>query len=127
MPAPRAGTAGRRLQPAGLAAFLLLLLVAVAFPARQLGVATTDGDVQTVGSRSSDAVAAVEQAGIAIEPGDEVEALGDGELIVHRATEAILKVDGQSFAVRTRAATIAAFPIEPAVPIEPVDRLLRAA
>ena len=120
-----AGSGRFRLQTAGPAAFLLILLVAVAFPARQLRVVTTDGDVQTVSSRSSDAVAAVEQAGIAIEPGDEVEALGDGELIVHRATEAILKVDGQSFAVRTRAETIAELLIDAEVPMEPDDSVLR--
>lgn len=84
-----------------------------------------DGGVTTVTSRASRDAAIVEQAGIELEAGDQVETLGDGALVVDRATEAVLKVDGKTFQVRTQAETIEGLLLEAQVSLAPEDSVLR--
>ena len=90
----------KRLQSAGLLALLGVLLLAALVPTRTVRV-LVDGNVTNVESRSSSDVAVVRQAGVELEPGDSVEAIEDG-LAVRRATEAVLRVDGKAYAIRTR-------------------------
>lgn len=113
-----------RLQAAGLLALGLILLLTLTLPARKVRI-IADGDTTTVSSRITSDVAVVEQAGIELEPGDRVEATSDDALVVHRATEATLEVDGETFALRTQADTIEELLIEAEVPIEPQDSVLR--
>jgi uncharacterized protein YabE (DUF348 family) len=76
-------------------------------------------------SRAANDVRVVEQAGIELEPGDIVDSAGDDMLVVRRATEVVLEVDGRAFAVRTQAGTIAEVLSEARVELEPQDSLLR--
>ncbi len=113
-----------RLQAAGLAALALILLLSLIFPARKVHIAA-DGRVTTVTSRASSDTAVVEQAGIELGPGDRVEDAGENELVVRRATEAILKVDGNTYAMHTQATTIDELLAEADVPLAPDDSVLR--
>lgn len=113
-----------RLQAAGLAALALIALVAFMLPARNVRIAA-DGDVTTVSSRTSSDVAVVEQAGIDLQPGDRIETTSEDELVIHRATDATLEVDGKTFALRTQAETIEETLDEADIPLEPQDSVLR--
>ncbi len=114
-----------RLQFAGLAVLgLVALLVFVIIPPRSVRI-EADGDVATVTSRAASDRVIVEQAGIDLKPGDQVEPLGDGTLAVRRATKAILKVDGQAFSLRTQADTIAELLVDVDADVGPQDSLLR--
>lgn len=113
-----------RLQTAGLGAFALILALAFVFPARHVRIAV-DGGVTTVSSRATSGEAIVEQAGIDLHPADRVERRGDGELIVRRATQAVLEVDGELLSLRTQAATIEQLLSDAGVPLEPADSVLR--
>ena len=113
------------LQAAGLAALgLIALLSFVLLPPRQVRIAV-DGDVTTVRSRTASDATIVEQAGIELRPGDRVDATGDDTLAVRRATEAILEVDGKTFALRTLAETIEELLVEAQIPLAPQDSILR--
>ena len=118
--------AGRRfrLQAAGLAALAIIVLLIVMLPARKVRIAS-DGDVTTVSSHTRSDAAVVKQAGIQLEPGDRVESGGDESIVVHRATEAVLEVDGRSFALRTQALTIEEALREADIPLGPQDSVLR--
>jgi len=118
--------AGRRfrLQAAGLAVLAIVLLLSLVFPLRNVRIAV-DGGVTTVSSRATSGEALVEQAGIELQPGDSVEATGDDELTVRRATEAVLEVDGRLLALRTQAGTIEELLAEAKVPLAPEDSVLR--
>lgn len=118
--------AGRRfrLQAAGLAVLAIVLLLSLAFPLRDVRIAV-DGGVTTVNSRATSGEALVEQAGIELETGDSVEPSGDDELTVHRATEAVLEVDGRLLSLRTQAGTIEELLVEADVPLAPEDSVLR--
>ena len=118
--------AGRRfrLQAAGLAVLAIVLLLSLAFPLRDVRIAV-DGGVTTVNSRTTNGEALVAQAGIELEPGDSVEASGDDEVTVRRATEAVLEVDGQVLSLRTQAGTIEELLGEADVPLAPEDSVLR--
>ena len=95
-----------RLQIAGLAALIAVAVLAGLLRTRDVHI-FADGNVTTVTSRSASDEVIVAQAGIDVQPGDRIEAAADGSLVVRRATEAALTVDGRTFAVRTQAATIA--------------------
>jgi uncharacterized protein YabE (DUF348 family)/3D (Asp-Asp-Asp) domain-containing protein len=78
-----------------------------------------------VNSRASDDKVLVEQAGIDLEPGDEVEPAGDGALAVRRATEAVLEVDGRAYALRSQDESIETLLAQAKVQLEPQDSVLR--
>ncbi len=84
-----------------------MLVVALAWllPRRDVQIAV-DGGMTSVASRSQSARVVAEQAGIELGPGDRVEHVDDRHLIVHRAVQATLRVDGKAFAVRTQAESI---------------------
>ncbi len=109
-----------RLQIAGLAALIAVAVLAGLLRTRDVRI-FADGDVTTVTSRSASDEMLVAQAGIAVQPGDRIEAADDGSLVVRRATEAALTVDGRTFAVRTQAATIAELLIDAGVTLVPED------
>ncbi len=113
-----------RLQAAGVVALGLIVFLTFAFfPTRKVRIAV-DGDVTTVNSRAASDVAVVEEAGIELQPGDKVEARED-VLAVRRATEAILEVDGETFAVRTQSETIEELLFEAEISLEPQDSVLQ--
>ncbi|MCH8950284.1 MAG: DUF348 domain-containing protein [Chloroflexi bacterium] len=109
-----------RLQIAGLAALIAVAVLAGLLRTRDVRI-FADGDVTTVTSRSASDEMLVAQAGIDVQPGDRIEAADDGSLVVKRATEATLTVDGRTFAVRTQAATIAELLIDAGVELAPED------
>ena len=114
-----------RLQWAGAIALLGAVLLAFLVPARTVHV-LVDGGVTTVESRSSNDIAVVRQAGVKLEPGDSVESVGDEDkLAVRRATEAVLRVDGKTFALRTQAETIEQALVEAGVDLGAQDSVLR--
>ena len=115
----------RRLQVAGLAALALIALLAfVLIPPRTVRIAA-DGAVTTVSSRTANDTTIVEQAGIELRPGDRVESVSDDTLAVHRATEAFLQLDGETFALRTQARTIEELLTKADVIFGPRDSVLR--
>ena len=107
-----------------MAALAVILSLTVLLPTRTVRI-LVDGETTTVTSRATDKVAVVEQAGIQLEPGDDVEAAGDDALIVRRATEAILDVDGTTLVLRTQAETIEELLVEADIPLAPQDSVLR--
>ena len=114
-----------RLQVAGLAALALIALLAfVLIPPRTVRIAA-DGAVTTVSSRTANDTTIVEQAGIELRPGDRVESVSDDTLAVHRATEAFLQLDGETFALRTQARTIEELLTKADVIFGPRDSVLR--
>jgi uncharacterized protein YabE (DUF348 family) len=113
-----------RSQAAGLIAIAAIVLVLVALPARELRI-IVDGDVATVTSRTSRDEAAVEQAGVELAPGDAVEETAAGDLVVNRATEAVLRVDGEAFTMRTQTGSVGDALAEASVALEPGDSVLR--
>ena len=114
-----------RLQVAGLAALALIALLAfVLIPPRTVRIAA-DGAVTTVSSRTANDTTIVEQAGIELRPGDRVETVSDDTLAVHRATEAFLQLDGETFALRTQARTIEELLTKADVIFGPRDSVLR--
>lgn len=113
-----------RLQAAGLVALSLIILLAVLLPARTVRIAV-DGGVANMSSRAASGVTLVEQAGIELEPGDVVDSAGNDMIIVRRATEVVLEVDGRTFAVRTQADTVAEVLSEAGIELQPQDSLLR--
>ncbi|MCH8025311.1 MAG: DUF348 domain-containing protein [Chloroflexi bacterium] len=116
----RAADPRLRLQIAGLAALIAVAVLAGLLPTRDVRI-FADGDVTTVTSRSASDEVLVAQAGIDVQPGDRIEAADDGSLVVKRATEAALTVDGRTFAVRTQASTIAELLIDAGVTLRPED------
>lgn len=113
-----------RLQAAGVTALALIVLLTIVFlPPRKVRIAA-DGEITTVSSRAASDVALVEQAGIELQPGDEIETLED-TLAVRRATEATLEVDGDTFVVRTQSETIEELLFEADIPLEAQDSILR--
>jgi uncharacterized protein YabE (DUF348 family) len=113
-----------RLQAAGVVALTAALLLTVLIPARTIRIAV-DGSVQEIESRGNSEVAVVEQAGIELGPGDAVEPAGNDTLVVDRATEAVLRVDGEAFALRTQAETIDEALREAGVELATNDSVLR--
>ena len=114
-----------RLQVAGLAALALIALLSfVLLPPRTVRIAA-DGTVTTVSSRTASETTVVEQAGIELKPGDLVETVGDDTLAVRRATEAFLRLDGETFALRTQAQTIEELLTTVDVLFGPRDSVLR--
>ena len=109
-----------RLQIAGLVALIAIAVLAGLLRTRDVQI-FADGDVTTVTSRSASDEMLVAQAGIDVLPGDRIEAADDGSLVVKRATEAVLTVDGRTFAVRTQAATIAELLVDVGVTLRPED------
>ena len=126
LPSIRPALAHRRyrLQAAGVVALGLIGLLAVLLPARTVHVAV-DGELRTVDSRSVRDAGAVGQAGVDLGPGDAVRDAGDGHLIVDRATEAVLDVDGRTYAMRSQAATISELLAKAGIPLGPEDSVLR--
>ena len=119
-----AGSRRFRLQAAGLTALALVFLLALLLPNRTVRV-MVDGDVTTVSSRIGSDATLVEQAGVELEQGDRIEARGDDELVVRRATEATLEVDGKNYTMRTQADTIDELLDQASIPLEPGDSVLR--
>ena len=114
-----------RLQFAGLAALALIVLVAfVLIRPRTVHIAV-DGDVTTVSSRAASDTSVVKQAGIDLQPGDEVEAVDDDTLAVRRATETTLHVDGKTLALRTQTDSIGDLLAEADILFEDRDSVLR--
>ncbi|MEX1253571.1 MAG: ubiquitin-like domain-containing protein [Dehalococcoidia bacterium] len=119
--------AGRRfrLQAAGTLAILLIAFLTLILLRPRTVPIIVDGEVTTVNSRASDENVLVEQAGIDLEPGDEVEAAGDGALAVKRATEAVLEVDGRAYALRSQDESIETLLAQAQVQLAPQDSVLR--
>lgn len=107
-----------------MAALAVILFLTVLLPARTVRI-FVDGETTTVTSRATDKVALVEQAGIQLQPGDDVEVAGEDALVVRRATEAILDVDGKTLVLRTQAETIEELLVEADVPLASQDSVLR--
>ena len=114
----------RRLQIAGLAAILLILAISLVLRTRDFQV-FADGDVTSVSSRSASEASVVANAGIDLWPGDRVEVTSGNSLVVHRAREVTLFVDGRSFSVRTQASTIAELLLDTRVSLGPQDSIRR--
>lgn len=113
-----------RLQTAGLTTIALIaLLVFVLAPPRTVRIAV-DGEVTTVSSHVSSEEVVVEQAGVELEPGDQVEAIGEGVIAVDRATEAVVELDGKTFALRSQANTVEELLSRAEVDLGPRDSVL---
>ena len=114
-----------RLQAAGLAAIgLVSLLSFVLFPPRSVRV-IADGDVVHITSRAAGDAALVERAGIELRAGDRVEPAAGNALVVRRATEVALSVDGTTYRFRTQAETVDELLVEAGVTLEFHDSIVR--
>jgi uncharacterized protein YabE (DUF348 family) len=112
------------LQAAGLVALGFVLALAVLLPARELRI-VADGGTKTISSRSADASAAVEDAGISLEAGDSIESTGSGEVVVRRGTEAVVAVDGDTYSLRGDAPSIGDLLSEAGITMGTDDAVLR--
>ncbi len=110
----------RRLQFAGVLAVFLVFALTLVLRTRDIQV-LADGATTTVSSRSASESGLVERAGVTLEPGDRVQSTTTGDLAVRRALKATLVVDGQAFAVRTQAATIAELLLEARISLGVLD------
>lgn len=88
-----------------LVALALIAALALLMPLRTLHI-SADGKTTTARSRNVDSDAVVQQAGVSLRAGDRVDHHGDA-LVVSRATDVLLAVDGRTYAVRAPADTIA--------------------
>jgi uncharacterized protein YabE (DUF348 family)/3D (Asp-Asp-Asp) domain-containing protein len=118
--------AGRRfrLQAAGIAVLVLIAFLSFVLLRPRTVRIVADGEVTTVSSRAASDTSLVEQAGIALEPGDRVAQAADGALAVRRATEATLEVDGKSYELRAQSETVETLLAEAQVALQPQDSIL---
>ncbi|MEX2157792.1 MAG: ubiquitin-like domain-containing protein [Dehalococcoidia bacterium] len=112
-----------RLQAAGILALALIGLLAIALPARTVHIAV-DGETRTVSSRTVRDAGAVEEAGVDLRAGDAVRDAG-GQLVVDRATEAMLYADGKTYTMRSQADSISELLSQAGIPLEAEDSVLR--
>ena len=94
-----------RLQAAGGAALAFIVALAWLLPKHDVRIAV-DGSVMSVSSRSEDARAVANQAGVDLGPGDRVERVDSNDVVVHRAIETTLRADGKTYTLRTQAESI---------------------
>ncbi len=113
-----------RLHVAGLVALGLIVLLAVALPYRAVHIAV-DGKTLTTNSRSVNKNAVIEGAGVTLRPGDRVETQPGGTLVVHRAADVMLSVDGATYAVRAQTDTIQELLDQAGVTLGEDDSVLR--
>jgi len=113
-----------RLHVAGLAALGLIVLLSLALPFRTISIAV-DGVTLTTQSRSVDERAIAAQAGVALQPGDRVARQSDDTLVVQRAAQVTLAVDGSAYAVRAQSATIDELLERAGIALGADDRVLR--
>lgn len=113
-----------RLQVAGGAALLTILLLTLLLPSRTVRIAV-DGGTVTVTSRTTSASALVRQAGIDLGPGDRVDRASAGELIVRRAVPVSIEIDGRVLSLRSQAGSVAELFAEAGITLDARDSVLR--
>ncbi len=94
-----------RLQAAGFATLLLIVALALILPKRDVRI-VVDSSVVGVSSRSENLNSVARQAGIELGTGDRIERIDGDDLVVRRAIEANVTVDGRSYSLRTQAESI---------------------
>jgi uncharacterized protein YabE (DUF348 family) len=113
-----------RLHVAGLVALGLIVLLALALPFRTVHIAV-DGKMLTAHSRGVDKNGVVAGAGVTLRPGDRVEQQHGDTLVVHRAADVALSVDGTTYAVRAQTNTIEELLAQAGVALGQDDSVLR--
>jgi uncharacterized protein YabE (DUF348 family) len=113
-----------RLHAAGLGALALIVLLSFALPLRTISIAV-DGVTITTQSRSVNEHAIAAQAGVALQAGDRVSQQSDNTLLVQRAAEVTLSVDGKVYAVRAQSDTIDELLERAGIALGADDRVLR--
>ncbi len=112
----------RRLQLAGATTIILVLSLALVLRSHDINI-FADGQVTTTSTRNADETTVVQRAGIDLGPADIVESTGSGALIVRRARNVLLQVDGRSVAALTQANTVAELLLEAGVSLGVQDSL----
>jgi uncharacterized protein YabE (DUF348 family) len=112
-----------RMHIAELAALGLIVLLALLVPLRTLHI-TADGKTIAVRSRNVDSGAVVQQAGVPLHAGDVVAGEGSS-LVVQRAKDVVLDVDGKTYTVRAQAGTIEELLNQVGVTLERYDGVTR--
>lgn len=116
-----------RIHLGAVAALVLIAILYVTLPQREVTVAA-DGTETTVVTRADSDGVLLRLADVELLPGDRtvrVERGGDDVLEVDRATPVVVEVDGQILALRTRSETIAGALEEAGVKLGPKDSVLQ--
>ncbi|MGB2694797.1 MAG: ubiquitin-like domain-containing protein [Dehalococcoidia bacterium] len=113
-----------RLQTTGVLALALIALLSFVFVRPRTVHIAVDGEMTTVSSRAASGEVVVEQAGVQLAPGDQVEAVGDDILAVQRATNAIVALDGGVVTLRSQADTVDELLAEAEIAVGPRDSVL---